>query len=179
MTRLLEDGRRQIIGFKTVGDFLGLTKNGLYATDAEAIDDVTVCQVPAKQFYSAMEGNNAIKTQLMEMMQREMTSLQDNMLLLGRKSPTEKIANFLYERLMQKFRYEGSQEEPNNTEITLPMSRADIADYLGLTIETVSRTFTKLRKLAMIELKTSQKVRITDLHQLQAQANAVGLSIQD
>ncbi|OUR79732.1 hypothetical protein A9Q83_04430 [Alphaproteobacteria bacterium 46_93_T64] len=173
LTRLLEDGRRQIIGFKSVGDFLGLSMSGHHTTNAEAVGDVTVCQISTTKLYAEMESNSAINARLMEMTQSEMIRLQDKMLLLGRKSPIEKIASFLCERVAQKMRYEGSSNENRSLEITLPMSRVDIADYLGLTIETVSRNFTKLRKLAVIDLKTSQTILIADLYQLQVLADIV------
>jgi len=173
LTRLLEDGRRQIIGFKSVGDLLGLSMSGHHTTNAEALGDVTVCQISTTKLYAEMESNSAINARLMEMTQSEMIRLQDKMLLLGRKSPIEKIASFLCERVAQKMRYEGSSNENRSLEITLPMSRVDIADYLGLTIETVSRNFTKLRKLAVIDLKTSQTILIADLYQLQVLADIV------
>jgi len=134
---------------------------------------VTVCQISTTKLYAEMESNSAINARLMEMTQSEMIRLQDKMLLLGRKSPIEKIASFLCERVAQKMRYEGSSNENRSLEITLPMSRVDIADYLGLTIETVSRNFTKLRKLAVIDLKTSQTILIADLYQLQVLADIV------
>lgn len=171
LSRLLDDGRRQITGFKSAGDFIGLSVDGHYAADAEAIDDVVVCQFTVPALNATMEENAAIQSRLMEMMQVEVVNLQNHMLLLGRKTPVEKIANFLCERVARKFAVEEGEHEENRVEIELPMSRTDIADFLGLTIETVSRTITKLKNLGVIELLSSQKVVIADLYQLQMLAD--------
>ncbi|MEH6495909.1 MAG: cyclic nucleotide-binding domain-containing protein [Pseudomonas marincola] len=167
LSRMLDDGRRQITGFKSVGDFVGLTTNGLYSADAEAIDDVVVCQFTVPVFEKTIENFAAVQSRLMEMMQKEIIDMQNHMLLLGRKTPVEKIANFLVERV-QKNTVQSEVSENNNTaEVLLPMSRTDIADFLGLTIETVSRTITKLRKLDVIELKSFQHIVILDFAELQ------------
>ncbi len=171
LSRMLDDGRRQITGFKSVGDFLGLSTDKHYTADAEAIDEVTVCQFSVANLNASLEEINEVQTRLMEMMRTEVINLQNHMLLLGRKTPVEKIANFLCERAYRKFQVEGKPEDCNSVEIMLPMSRTDIADFLGLTIETVSRTITKLRKRGVIELKTSQVVDIQDLYELQLLAD--------
>jgi len=174
LSRMLDDGRRQITGFKSTGDFLGLGLDGHYAADAEAIDDVVLCQFSVPTMNTSLEEYSEIQSRLMEMMQTEVIKLQNHMLLLGRKTPIEKIANFLCERANRKFLIEGQDDETNSVEIRLPMSRTDIADFLGLTIETVSRTITKLRKLGVIELQSSQNVLVTDLYELQLLADGEG-----
>ncbi len=171
LSRLLDDGRRQITGFKSAGDFVGLSVDGHYTADAEAIDDVVVCQFNISNLNATLEDNNTVQSRLMEMMQIEVIKLQNHMLLLGRKTPIEKVANFFCERAARKFVLEGSESSETNVEITLPMSRTDIADFLGLTIETVSRTITKLRSMGEIELISSQNVVISDLHRLQLLAD--------
>lgn len=167
LSRMLDDGRRQITGFKSSGDFVGLSASGQYTADAEAIDEVTVCQFPIKALNASLEEINEVQSRLMEMMQEEVIKLQNHMLLLGRKTPIEKICNFLCERAYKQFKTEGKPEDCNEVTVTLPMSRTDIADFLGLTIETVSRTITKLRKQGIIELQTSQTIEIHDLYELQ------------
>lgn len=174
LSRMLDDGRRQITGFKSTGDFIGLSVDGHFTTDAEAIGDVTVCQFPVKSLNTSLEENHLVQSRLMQMMQSEVIKLQDHMLLLGRKTPVEKVANFLCERANRKNKIEGISDEEAQVEITLPMCRTDIADFLGLTIETVSRTFTKLRKLGVIELQTSQHIVITDFYGLQLLVDGEG-----
>lgn len=171
LSRMLDDGRRQITGFKSTGDFLGLGVDGHYAADAEAIDDVVLCQFSVPDMNSSLEEYSLVQSRLMEMMQTEVIKLQNHMLLLGRKTPIEKIANFLCERANRKFLTEGQPEKVSSVEIRLPMSRTDIADFLGLTIETVSRTITKLRKIGVIELHSSQNILVTDLYELQLLAD--------
>lgn len=171
LSRMLDDGRRQITGFKSAGDFVGLSADKHYTADAEAIDDVTVCQFSVTSLNASLAEINEVQSRLMEMMQTEVINLQNHMLLLGRKTPVEKIANFFCERVHKKFQMEGKPDDCNTAEITLPMSRTDIADFLGLTIETVSRTITKLRKLGIIDLETSQIVKVRDLYELQLLAD--------
>lgn len=171
LSRMLDDGRRQITGFKSQGDFVGLSAKGHYTVDAEAIDDVVVCQFSIKGLNNSLENHLVVQGRLMEMMQTEVINLQDHMLLLGRKTPIEKIANFLFERAQRQLERNNKAGTVEAVEVRLPMSRTDIADYLGLTIETVSRTFTKLRKSGVIELKTSQDVVIRNLEDLQLLAN--------
>jgi len=167
LSRMLDDGRRQITGFKSEGDFVGLSADGKYAADAEAINDVTVCQFSVSGLNHSLEEYTAVQSRLMEMMQEEVVNLQNQMLLLGRKTPIEKMANFIAERVKRNVEHGRIASDANTVEISLPMSRTDIADFLGLTIETVSRTFTKLRKLGVIELKTSQNIIVSDLSELQ------------
>lgn len=166
LSRMLDDGRRQITGFKSKGDFIGLSTNGLYTSNAEAINDVAVCQISARTLEHSLEEFSALQSQLMGMMQREVIELQNHMVVLGRKTPIEKIAHFIVERA--KFSMPNAMTEAEETvELSLPMTRVDIADFLGLTIETVSRTFTKLRKLSLIELKTAHDVIVLDLNALE------------
>lgn len=166
LSRMLDDGRRQITAFKSKGEFIGLSSSGEYTSDAEAINDVVVCQFTSHTLEHSLEEFNALQTRLIEMMQVEMLGLQDHMVLLGRKTPLEKIANFIIERA-KKEGGEDWDDRSGEIEICLPMTRADIADFLGLTIETVSRTFTKLRKLGVIELKAAHEVLILEPAQLE------------
>jgi CRP/FNR family transcriptional regulator, anaerobic regulatory protein len=166
LSRMLDDGRRQITGFKSTGDFIGLGTNGHFSADAEAINEVIVCQFSIPNLNQSLEKYVEVQGQLMQMMQQEVIALQDHMLLLGRKTPIEKIANFLCERAKKQAIFDGLEELPDTVEITLPMSRTDVADFLGLTIETVSRTITKLRKSGVIKLITSQHIHVQDVEQL-------------
>ncbi|WP_159104316.1 helix-turn-helix domain-containing protein [Sneathiella glossodoripedis] len=171
LSRMLDDGRRQITSFKSKGDFIGLSTSGHYTSDAEAINDVVVCQFTAHALKNSLEEFNALQSRLMEMMQEEMMTLQDHMVVLGRKTPVEKIASFLMERVRRVIDTD-LEEITGEVAITLPMTRADIADFLGLTIETVSRTFTKLRKQGLIELKSAHDISITDLYGLELLASS-------
>jgi len=145
--KLLPDGRRQIVGFALPGDFLGMNISGRHNFSADAIGAVTVCQFAKAPFGRFMEDRPHLLKRINEMAIRELSQARDHMVLLGRRSADEKVATFLLgwrERLV-------SLKGSSNT-VPLPMSRQDIADYLGLTIETVSRTFTKLERHGAIEI---------------------------
>ncbi|MBW7970079.1 helix-turn-helix domain-containing protein [Bradyrhizobium sp. BR 10289] len=145
--KLLPDGRRQIVGFALPGDFLGMNLSGRHNFSADAIGGVTVCQFAKVPFNRFIEDRPHLLRRINELAIRELSQARDHMVLLGRRSADEKVATFLLgwrERLV-------SLEGASNT-VPLPMSRQDIADYLGLTIETVSRTFTKLERRGAIEI---------------------------
>ncbi len=139
--KLLPDGRRQIVGFALPGDFLGLAMGDAFGFSADAIDDVTVCAF-SRPAYSAMVDNKPhLLRRLHEFATHELTLAQEQMMLLGRRNAEEKLTCFLL--AMQK---RWSQIAKPSVTVHLPMSRQDIADFLGLTIETVSRTFPKLAR---------------------------------
>ena len=138
--KLLPDGRRQIVGFALPGDFLGMTTSARHSFSADAIGAVAVCRFSRTSFAQFIADKPHLLRRMNELAVRELSQAQDHMVLLGRRSAEEKVATFLIgwrDRLAQ---------------VALPMSRQDIADFLGLTIETVSRTFTKLERDRVIEI---------------------------
>jgi CRP/FNR family transcriptional regulator len=145
--KLLPDGRRQIIGFALPGDFLGLSASLRHNFSADAIGPAVLCQFSKSAFARFSEDRPDLLRRINELAVRELSQAQDHMVLLGRRSAEEKVATFLIgwrDRLAQA-------TGPSQT-VSLPMSRQDIADYLGLTIETVSRTFTKFERDGVIEI---------------------------
>jgi CRP/FNR family transcriptional regulator, anaerobic regulatory protein len=145
--KLLPDGRRQIVGFALPGDFLGMATSTRHSFSADAIGSVAVCRFSRTSFARFIEDKPHLLRRINELAVRELSQAQDHMVLLGRRSAKEKVATFLIgwrDRLAQL-------RGPAKT-VPLPMSRQDIADYLGLTIETVSRTFTKLDRDGVIEI---------------------------
>jgi CRP/FNR family transcriptional regulator, anaerobic regulatory protein len=141
----LPDGRRQIVGFALPGDFLGLALMDRYGVAAEAVTQVRVCRFARSAFLVYVDGKPHLLRRLHEFAGHELRLAQDQMLLLGRKTAEEKVAAFLL-KLQTRYARIGT---PSVT-VPLPMSRQDIADYLGLTIETVSRTLTKLARERVI-----------------------------
>lgn len=137
----LPDGRRQITGFALPGDFLGLALMDRYGVTAEAVSPVRACRFARSAFVSYIDDKPHLLKRLHEFAGHELSLAQDQMLLLGRKSAEEKVAAFL---VNLQTRY--SRIGHTSVTIELPMSRQDIADYLGLTIETISRTLTKLAR---------------------------------
>ena len=151
--KLLPDGRRQITGFLFTGDFLGLSMLDRYAYSAEAVTPVSLCQFPRRQIEQLLHEFPKLQQRLFTMASNELEAAQDQMLLLGRKTAKEKVASFLL-GLSRRLARRGQKDNP----VPIPMSRSDIADYLGLTTETVSRTFTALKSKQVIQLLEGNKV---------------------
>jgi CRP/FNR family transcriptional regulator len=155
--KLLPDGRRQITGFLRPGDFLGLSSHGAYACSAEALTKVKLCAFRVGELDRLFETFPKIRERLLEKANDELAAAQEQMLLLGRKTAREKLLSFLLGRARNE------QDGTYEIEIRVPMTRTDIADFLGLTVETVSRTFTSLRDDGLIETPTAHRVILTDI----------------
>lgn len=138
---LLPDGRRQIVGFALPGDFLGLAMRDAFGFSADAIDAVTVCAFSRPAYSALVDTTPRLLRRLHDFATHELTLAQEQMMLLGRRTAEEKLICFL---LAMQERW--SRISKLSVTVPLPMTRQDIADFLGLTIETVSRTFTKLVK---------------------------------
>ncbi|MBT6404212.1 MAG: cyclic nucleotide-binding domain-containing protein [Rhodospirillaceae bacterium] len=164
--KLLPDGRRQVTGFLTPGDFLGLITESSYAYGAEAIGAVELCCMKLTNLERLLSDIPPVRERLLDMSRDELAAAQEQMLLLGRKTAREKILSFLL------YRHKHLDRTDSDASIDLPMSRTDIADYLGLTIETVSRTFTALRDEGLIELPNPHHVIFPDLDAVRDAADA-------
>ncbi len=146
--KILSDGRRQVGGFYLPGDIFGLEFADEHTLSAEAISDARILVVK-RSALNALAGRDAsVAQQLFALTGRELRRVQDRILLLI-QSAQERVAGFLLEM---------AARAAQNNIIDLPMSRQDIADYLGLTIETVSRTLTSLETAAAIEVSTSRRI---------------------
>jgi len=165
--KLLADGRRQITGFAQRGDFLGLAVSSTYAFSAEAIDEVSLCRFSRRNLQALLADFPAMERCLLEVASNELVAAQDQMLLLGRKTARERLASFLVAQLQ---RVEAGGQSGDR--ILLVMTRTDIADYLGVTIETVSRTFTRLKADRIIALPDIRTVVIADRARLNEAAEA-------
>ncbi len=142
VSRSLPDGRCQITGFLFPGDFVGLVPENLYLSTAVAVGRVTATRFPRKKVEQLVALSPLVARLMLRRTCSELVAAQDQMLLLGRKTASEKVASFL--RLIA--------QRVDDDDLTLPMVRADIADYLGLTMETVSRTLTQLRVDGVIQV---------------------------
>ncbi len=160
--KLLLDGRRQITGFLLPGDFLGLSSRVGYAYSAEAVTDVSLCRFPRQWLEEAFDRFPHLRRRLFDIANDELVAAQDQMLLLGRKTALEKIASFLLQ-LSEREQRRGA----GLGSLDLPMTRGDIADYLGLTIETVSRTLSLLKGQALIKQKSLSEIELTNIDALQ------------
>ena len=164
--KLLPDGRRQIVGFALPGDFLGMTTSGRNSFSADAISAVEVCRFSKASFQRFAEDKPNLLRRINELAIRELCQAREHMVLLGRRSAEEKVATFLI-----SWRDRLARQNGECVILPLPMSRQDIADYLALTIETVSRTFTKLERIGVIEI-ISGGVRLLDAARAEALAAA-------
>jgi len=145
--KILRDGRRQVGGFYLPGEIFGLEFTDEHSLSAEAITDCKVLVVKRSALNALASRDASIAQQLFALTGREVLRFQDRILLLI-KSAQERVATFILEM---------AQRASGNV-VELPMSRQDIADYLGLTIETVSRTLTALETAAVIEVPTSRRI---------------------
>ncbi|MBV1698916.1 MAG: helix-turn-helix domain-containing protein [Hyphomicrobiales bacterium] len=146
--RILSDGRRQIGGFYLPGDIFGLQFEDEHSFSAEAITETKVLVVKRSALTGLAGRDASVGKELFNLTSRELRRMQDRILLLV-KSAQERVAGFLLEM---------AERACANNIVELPMSRQDIADYLGLTIETVSRTLTGLETVAAIEVPTSRRI---------------------
>ncbi len=143
--KLLPDGRRQITGFLFAGDFLGLAVGDDYVFSAEAMEPSTVCRFRKGPFRALVEQSPPLEHMLLHRTMHELAAAQNQMLLLGRKTAIERMASFLLDLPGHD---PARPSAPGH--VRLPMKRAEIADYLGLTIETVSRVLTRMKLQGLI-----------------------------
>jgi CRP/FNR family transcriptional regulator len=172
LSKALLDGRRQITGLMFQGDFIGLAHGNAYACTSEALTAVEVCCFPRERFERYMVEHPQIERRLLQIAATELAAAQDQMLLLGRKAAVERVASFLL-RLSQRAAAHGDPGNP----VTLPMTRAEIGDYLGLTLETVSRTLSQLRREGAIGLDGSSRVHIASAKTLSRLAGTVAAGL--
>lgn len=159
--KLLPDGRRQVTGFMFPGDFLGLTKSDTYINSVEAVTHATLCRMSRKELNKYADTISNLDRRLHEMASEALADVQDQILMLGRKTSEERVATFL----LSLSRRAGERGGPVNP-VEIPMSRDDIGDFLGLTTETVSRTFSRLRKRNLIGQDKERRTEILDFESL-------------
>lgn len=152
--KLLADGRRQVTGFMHPGDFLGISVDDEHAFSAEALEGVQLCWFPRARFDDFVEDHGAMERELYRVAAHELAAAHRQFVLLGRKTATERLASFLLEL--------AARAGATSSVVRLPMSRSDIADYLGLTKETVSRVISALKHDRVIRLQALDRVEILD-----------------
>jgi len=154
---LLADGRRHVTGFVHPGGFLGISMDEEHVFSAEALDDAQLCWFPRSRFDGFVDKHSPMERELYRMAAHELASAHQQMVLLGRKTATERLASFLVVLAAR-----GA-----NRFVRLPMSRSDIADYLGLTKETVSRVLSAFRRDRLIRLQAIDEVEILERESLE------------
>jgi CRP/FNR family transcriptional regulator len=160
--KLLPDGRRQIVGFALPGDFLGLSMSEKNAFTADALTPVTACQFSRSHFSDFLDEKPHLLRRLHSMASHELSLAQDQMVILGRRTAEEKVVSFLMGLRSRWSRINGAMFH-----VPLPMTRQDIGDFLGLTVETVSRMLTRLAREKAIVI-VPDGVRLLDVPRLEA-----------
>jgi CRP/FNR family nitrogen fixation transcriptional regulator len=151
--KLMSDGRRQIGAFYLPGDLFGLEADDFHRFSAEAVCDSEVLVVRRTALLARSPVNGPTIAEMWVQTMSHLRQAQNHMLLLGRKTAQERIAAFLLEM---------GERSSRSGALELPMSRQDIADYLGLTIETVSRTLTQLEREGVISIPVSRRIVVRD-----------------
>lgn len=164
LTKVLEDGRQQIVGLQFAPDFLGRLFTPDSAVTAEAASDVDLCRVSKSGLERLIAANPKLERRLMEQTLRELDEAREWMVTLGRKTAAEKVASFLY--LIATHLDPSADSEQKGRTFILPLTRGDVADFLGLTIETVSRQLSRLRAEKVIAISAVTQVDVPDLERL-------------
>jgi CRP/FNR family nitrogen fixation transcriptional regulator len=149
--KFLSDGRRQIDAFYKAGDVFGFELGSAHGFSAEAVCDCTLVSYRRRGLETLAANDDGLMNQLFSYAMQSLARAQEHALLLGRRSATEKVAAFLID---------GVDESAGDKIVNLAMTRQDIADYLGLTIETVSRTLSQLERDALIEIPAARQIRL-------------------
>jgi CRP/FNR family transcriptional regulator, anaerobic regulatory protein len=171
LTKTLPDGREQIVALLFAPDFFGRAYSKSNPYTAEAVTDVEICTFPKAAFDRVVSEHPALQQWLFRRSLDELDAARDWMLLLGLKSAEEKVASFLC-MLSRRRLIAGCQHNntPDTSKFDLPLTRADMADYLGLTLETVSRQISQLKASNIIEIDSSRHVLVRDMARLESAA---------
>ncbi|MER9844243.1 Crp/Fnr family transcriptional regulator [Mesorhizobium australicum] len=170
LTKSLSDGRQQIVGLQFAPDFLGRPFKVESAINAAAATAVSVCSFPKAAIDRMMKESPGLEHRLLKQALNELDEARDWMVTLGRKSASEKVASFLL--MIAKNIDPTLDAAAQSTRFDLPLTRADIADFLGLTIETVSRQLTRLRSDGVIRIENNREVTVDSLARLQRRSGA-------
>ncbi len=162
LCRLTADGRRQIAEFRVAGDFVGLEWDGQYALTAEAVRDVVAIRYARSRVDRMIAERSDIREGVFGLIRRDLRAAQDHLITLGCQTAKERVASFI----LQLARRDGTRDGET---IEMQLGRQDIADYLGLTLETVSRTFTELKRKGIIALPKRRQVIVRSTARLTAQ----------
>ena len=165
LSKVLEDGRQQLVGLQFAPDFLGRLYGETSEVTAEAASEVELCIVPRATLEQLVGRNPALERRLMVQTLRELDEARDWMLTLGRKTAQERVASFLY---LLATHLDPAAAEARSTAFDLPLTRFDIADFLGLTVETVSRQLTRLKRMGAIVIANTRHIEVPDVGRLKA-----------
>jgi len=163
LSRNTEDGRRQIVEFRTAGDFLGFEWGGQCALSAEAVRDVVAIRYMRTRVDRLVEERSDVRESLVALIREELHAAHEHLITLGCQSAKERVANFLLQ-MARKARVNDGET------LEIELGRQDMADYLGLTLETISRTLSEFRSTGAIALPKRRQIRIVSKAKLRAQS---------
>lgn len=165
LSRNLIDGRRQMVGLLLPSDFIGRLRQEVSPFDVEAVSEVTICQFPKPQFEALVLSSPALERCLLEVALDELDAAREWMLILGLKTAREKVSSLLV-ILAHHDAAQYGHSPADGLFFPALLTRADMADYLGLTLETVSRQFSALKNDGIIVLDDSQHICVPDFEML-------------
>ncbi len=166
--KTMADGRRQIFDFAFAGDVIGLGASKAHSCSAQTVGQAQLKSLPVSRLYQLAERDPSFALGLYQAVSSELETTRDLLLTLGQHDSIERVAIFLL-TLSQR----NSRNGQDPCLLTIPMTRADIADLLGMTIETVSRSLTKLRELELITMIRASTIQIIDLNRLRTLAGRI------
>ncbi|SFD96881.1 CRP/FNR family transcriptional regulator, anaerobic regulatory protein [Sulfitobacter brevis] len=166
LSKLMADGRQQIVGLQFAPDFVGRPFAASSDVSAEAASTVRICTFPRSALEDMVRQSPGLEHRLHEQALRELDDAREWMMTLGQKSAAEKVATFL----LLLSRHVDPLVEGYSDHLEIPLKRSDIADFLGLTVETVSRNLTQLRKAGVLTIQKNRLVTVNDFSLLETAA---------
>lgn len=166
---VMPDGRRHVVGFALPGDLIGLGLAGAHAFNAQALQDTRLRSIGIAAFNQIVRNDPRLGLKLYEELSRELAASRAQLMMVSKRVSGERLASFLLALAKRN-----AERADSSDVLKLPMRRLDIADFLGLTIETVSRTFTRLKTDGLIEIGPGSLVKIVDRDALEAIAEGAG-----
>lgn len=170
LTKALADGREQIVGLQFAPDFLGRPFRTESVINAEAATGVSLCSFPKTTIERMMADSPGLERRLHEQSLKELDEARDWMVTLGRKTAGEKVASFLL--MIARHVDPAADSDTSSAIFDLPLTRSEIADFLGLTIETVSRQMTKLRSDGVIRIENNRHIVVDNLARLEVRSGS-------
>ncbi len=161
LSRLLPDGKQQVVGFRFPGDVLGYGAGKTYPFDAETLTNGHFCRIERSRLDALLRLYPQMERRMLDLCLRELSNTQDQLVTVGRRSAEARVASFLL-GLVEAYRQRG----PLPAELPLPMTRSDIGDFLGLTLETVSRSFAAFKRQKLIAEPGQHRLRILNMDAL-------------
>ena len=158
LSRLLPDGKQQVVGFRFTGDVIGYTTRAAYPFDAELLTDSRLCKLDRAQLEALLRRFPQLERRMLDLCVQELTATQEQLVTVGRRSAEARVAAFLIS-LVEASRRRGEAKPV----LEMPMTRSDIAHFLGLTLETVSRGLTAFRKRGWIREPVHHRIELLNV----------------